>query len=101
MGMMGHGRAPGVQDQGCADAGAQMFWIGSGLEQEAVDHRLVVPGERADRCWFSQPLPRERFSPSDFCGRSPKKEHSCNTDFPGFPVLVSAIFNVVMMKEDD
>ena len=59
MGMMGHGRAPGVQHQGCADAGAQVFWIGrnraqslgSGLEQEAVDYRLVVPGDVADGCW--------------------------------------------------
>ena len=43
MGVMGHGRAPGVQHQGRADAGTQMFWIGGdraqglggGLEQEA------------------------------------------------------------------
>ena len=46
MGMMGHGRAPGVQHQGCADARPQMFGIrgnraqglGGALEQEVVEH---------------------------------------------------------------
>ncbi len=59
MGVMGHRRTPGVQDQGRADTGTQMLGVasnraqglGSGLEQEAVDHRLVVPGDVADRCW--------------------------------------------------
>jgi hypothetical protein len=58
MGMMGHRRAPGVQHQGHADTGAQVSGVGRNdtqglggrLEQDAVDHRLVVPGDIADRC---------------------------------------------------
>jgi hypothetical protein len=57
MGVMGHGRAPGMQHQGRADAGTQMQGVGPNreqglggcLEQQVVEQRLVVPGERADR----------------------------------------------------
>jgi hypothetical protein len=54
---MGHGRAPGVQHGGDADAGAQVLGIGRdqehglgrGLEQEIVDHGLVLVGDVGDR----------------------------------------------------
>ena len=59
MGMMDHGRAPGLQHQGGTDARTQVFGVrgnrtqclGRALEQEVVDHRLVVKGDVADRCW--------------------------------------------------
>ena len=48
--VVGHGRAPGVEHGGDADAGAEVLRIGrdrqhrlrGGPEQEVVDHRLVV-----------------------------------------------------------
>ena len=57
MRVMGQRRAPGVQDQGQPDAGTQMPRIGGDgaqglgrdLKQQAVDHRLVGIGDRADR----------------------------------------------------
>jgi hypothetical protein len=57
MGMMGHGRAPGVQHQGGADVRAEMSGVGCDavqrlgrdLEQQTKDHRLVVSGQFADR----------------------------------------------------
>ncbi len=56
MRMMGHRRAPGVEHGGEADAGAEMLWIsadreqrlGRGAEQQVVDHRLVLIGDRGD-----------------------------------------------------
>ena len=56
--MMRQRRAPGVQDQGCADLCSQVLRVGSDstqdfrghLEQQAIDHGLVVIGDRADRC---------------------------------------------------
>ena len=53
---MGHRRAPGVQHGGDADAGAEMLGIGrdrqhglgGGLEQQVVDHRLVLVGDIGD-----------------------------------------------------
>ena len=55
--MMGHGRAPGVQHGGDADAGAEMLGIGCdrqhglgrGFEQQVVDDRLVLVGDIGDR----------------------------------------------------
>jgi hypothetical protein len=57
MRMMGHRRAPSVEHGGDADAGAEMLWIGSDgeqclgrrAEQQIVDHRLVLVGDRGDR----------------------------------------------------
>ena len=57
MGVMGHRRTPGVQHQGCADTGTQVFWVcgkgeqglGGRREQETVEHRLVLVGDLADR----------------------------------------------------
>ena len=54
--VMGHRRAPGVQHGGDADAGAEVLGIGGdrdqglgrGLEQEIVDHRLVLVGDVGD-----------------------------------------------------
>ena len=56
MGMMGHCRAPGVENGGDAEFGAQAFGIsgdrvqglGRGLEHEVVDHGLVLPGDVGD-----------------------------------------------------
>ena len=57
VGMMGHGRAPGVK-HGCqAEPSAEVFGIGAdgeqgvggGLEQKVVDERLVVIGDVGDR----------------------------------------------------
>ena len=53
MRMMGHGGAPGVQHGGDADLGAQVFGIGGDgdrrlrrrLEQQIVDHRLIMKGK--------------------------------------------------------
>ena len=53
---MGHGRAPGVQHSGDADAGTQVLWIGGDgqhrlgrcLEQQIVDQRLVGKRDRRD-----------------------------------------------------
>jgi hypothetical protein len=47
-------RAPRMQHQRRADLRAQMLRIGAqgfggNIEQQAVDHRFVVPGDRADR----------------------------------------------------
>ena len=55
--VMGHRRAPGVQHGGDADAGAEMLRIGGDrqhglgrdLEQEIVDHGLVLVGDVGDR----------------------------------------------------
>jgi hypothetical protein len=52
-----HRRAPAVEHGGNADARAKMFGIGGdgerrlggGLEQEVVDHPLIVPGDGRDR----------------------------------------------------
>ena len=57
MRMMGERRAPGVQHRGDADAGAEMLRIGRNcerglgrrLEQEVIDHGLVLIGDVADR----------------------------------------------------
>ena len=57
MRVMGHGRAPGVQHQGHTETGTQVFRVrgnraqrlGRGLEQQAIDYRLVVPGDGTDR----------------------------------------------------
>ena len=57
MRMMGERRAPGVEHGGEADAGAEMLGIGGdgderlgrGLEQDAVDHGLVLVGDVGDR----------------------------------------------------
>ena len=54
--MVGHGRTPGVQNGGDADAGAEVLGIGrdrehglgGGLEQQVVDDRLVVIGDVGD-----------------------------------------------------
>ena len=54
--MMGESGAPGVQHGGDADAGAQMLGVGRnrdqrlgrGLEQQIVDHRLVLVGDIGD-----------------------------------------------------
>ena len=59
MRMVGHGRAPGVEHGGQADARAQMLRIGGdglqrlggGLEQEVVDHGLVLEGDGGDLPW--------------------------------------------------
>src|SRR5713226_3805177 len=56
MRMVGHRRAPGVEDGGEADAGAEVPGIGGDgeqrfgrrAEQQIVDHRLVLVGERGD-----------------------------------------------------
>ena len=55
--MMGHRRAPGVEHGGDADPGAEMLGIGRdrerglgrGLEQQIVDHGLVLVGDIGDR----------------------------------------------------
>src|SRR6266853_3658383 len=56
MRMMGHRRAPGVEHGGEADAGAQVLRVsaddeqrlGRRAEQQIVDHRLVLIGDRGD-----------------------------------------------------
>src|SRR3974390_3861777 len=58
MGRMGEGLAQGVEDSLEADLGTEMFAIpgnglerlGRGLEENAVDHLLVLVGNRRD-CW--------------------------------------------------
>src|ERR1700675_1027132 len=55
--MMRQCRAPRMKHQRCTDLRAQVPGIGSdgtqglggNIEQQAVDHRLVVPGDRTDR----------------------------------------------------
>ena len=55
--MMGQRRSPGVEHGGQADAGAEMLGVagdgdqglGGGLEQDAIDRRLVVVGDVGDR----------------------------------------------------
>jgi hypothetical protein len=57
MRVMGECRAPGVQDGGEADARAEVLWIGGdgderlggGLEQDVVDHGLVLVGDVGDQ----------------------------------------------------
>src|SRR5258707_12755821 len=57
MRMMGHGRAPAVQYRGDADAGSEVLRVGRdgehrlrrGLEQQIVDHGLVLVGDVANR----------------------------------------------------
>ena len=54
--MMGHGRAPGMEHRGDADAGAEMLGVGRdggqglgrGLEQQVVDDGLVLVGDVGD-----------------------------------------------------
>ena len=54
--------APGVQHRGHADCGAEMLWIGSDglhrlgrrLEQDAVDHCLVLQRDAGERCSQSE-----------------------------------------------
>ena len=54
--MVGHRRAPAVEHGGGADASAEVFGIGGDrqqclggcAEQEVVDDRLVLVGERGD-----------------------------------------------------
>ena len=56
VGMVGHGRAPAVEHRGEADPGTQVFGVGSdgehglgaGLEQDGVDHALVLVGDVGD-----------------------------------------------------
>jgi len=56
MRMVGERRAPGVEDGEDADAGAEVFGIGRdgdhslgrGLEQDVVDHGLVLVGDVGD-----------------------------------------------------
>src|SRR5215207_4850867 len=56
MRMVGHRRAPAVEHGGGADAGAEVLGIGGdgeqrlgcGAEQQVVDHRLVLVGDRSD-----------------------------------------------------
>ena len=85
MRMVGERRSPGVQHRRHADPGAQMLGIGGDgehglggrLEQKAVNHGLVLPGDVADRrgqrehhvvigerqklgLALGQPLPRRR-----------------------------------------
>ena len=58
MRMMGQGRAPGMQHGGDAQTRAETLRIGSdgeqglgrGLEQQIVDHGLVLIGDVTDRC---------------------------------------------------
>jgi hypothetical protein len=57
MRVMRHRRAPGVQHRGDSDARAQMLGVGGdpeqrlgrGLEQQVIDHPLVLPGDGGDR----------------------------------------------------
>src|SRR5260370_30407373 len=57
MWMMGHGRAPAVQYRRDADAGSEVVRVGGdgehrlrrGLEQQIVDHGLVLVGDVANR----------------------------------------------------
>ena len=54
---MGQRRSPGVEHGSQADTGAEMSGVGGdgdqglggGLEQDAVDHRLVLVGDVGDR----------------------------------------------------
>ena len=56
MRVVGHCRAPGVEDGGDADLGAEVLWIGGdgehrlggGAEQEVVEPGLVLPGDAGD-----------------------------------------------------
>ncbi len=55
--MVGERRSPGVEHRGQPDTGTEMFGIGGdgdqrlcgGLEQDIVDHGLVVEGDVCDR----------------------------------------------------
>ncbi len=57
VGMMRERRSPGVQHQGRADLGTQMLRVGgdgqqslgSNVEQQAIDHGLVLVGDVGDR----------------------------------------------------
>ena len=54
--VMGHRRAPGMEDRGDADAGAEVLWVGRDgdqglgrcLEQQVVDDGLVLVGDVGD-----------------------------------------------------
>ena len=56
VGMVGHSGPPGVQDGSDADLGAQVLGVGGngqhgvrgGMEQEVIDHRLVLVGDGSD-----------------------------------------------------
>ena len=58
MGVMRQRRSPSMEDQGSPDVRTQMLGIGSngtqclgsGVKQQAINHRLVVIGDRADGC---------------------------------------------------
>ena len=58
MRVLGHRRPPGVQHRGETDASAEMLGVfgdrdgrvGSRLEQQIVDHPLVLIGDIGDRC---------------------------------------------------
>jgi hypothetical protein len=58
MGVMGHRRAPAVEHGGEAEVGAQVPGIGGDgeqrlgrrAEQQIVDHRFVLIGDRGDLC---------------------------------------------------
>src|SRR5450432_525443 len=53
MRMMGERRTPGMENRSDADAGAEVLWVsgdrgqglGRGLEQDIVDHGLVLVGD--------------------------------------------------------
>src|ERR1700722_15755944 len=57
--MVGHRGAPGVENGGDGDVGAQVpgvgcdgeHGLGRGLEQDVIDHRLVLVGDVDDRAW--------------------------------------------------
>jgi hypothetical protein len=59
VGVVCQGRTPGVEHGGDADPGAQVFWIGGDgerglgtrLEQQVVDHALVLIGDLGDPRW--------------------------------------------------
>ena len=78
MGMVSGRRTPGVQYQGGADARPQVPGIGGDgaqrlrrdLEQQSVEHALVVPGERGDQCRQGEDdiviLDRQQFAAARF-----------------------------------
>ena len=59
MRVLGERRAPGMEDGEDTDTGAKVFGIGRdgdhglgrGLEQDVVDHGLVVVGDVSDLSW--------------------------------------------------
>ena len=60
--VMGHGRAPGMEHRGDADAGAEVLGVGGdrgqglgrGLKQQVVDDGLVLVGDSGDRTGQSE-----------------------------------------------